>query len=392
MSFPETEVFTNFVSRVFRINDVTSEDPNKGFFLRYRGELRSEDSAQAYDQLTEYLSPYNTTPLFRMEDGHQVIYLAPKQPAPPKDKVSTNIILFILTVFSVMLAGAQPDGPIPNDMVGQFLALGKSILTGWPFALSLLGILMAHEFGHYFMSVYHKTPATLPYFIPFPLSPLGTMGAAILMRGTPKNKRILFDIGIAGPIAGLVVAIPVLFYGLSLSTLGPIDPNPNGFIEGNSLLYLFAKYVTFGQLLPAPLEPQGIFYWVRYFFTGGPVPFGGTDVFIHPVAFAGWAGILVTALNLIPAGTLDGGHVIYGLFGDKARKAFPFIVGLLLVFGFFWSGWWLWAALLFWLGRVHAQPLDQITTLDPTRRLIAYAMIIVFFLVFTPVPFMLLAQ
>ncbi len=392
MSFPETDIFTGFVSRVFRIEDVTSEDPQKGFFLRYRGELLNEDSAQAYDQLAELLSQYNATPLFRIEDGRQVIYLAPKQPEPQKDKVSTNIILFILTVFSVMLAGAQPEGPMPNDMVGQLLALGKSIFTGWPFALSLLGILLAHEFGHYFMSLYHKTPATLPYFIPFPLSPLGTMGAAILMRGTPKNKRILFDIGIAGPIAGLVVAIPVLFYGLSLSTLGTIDPNPNGFIEGNSLLYLFAKYVTFGQLLPAPLEPQGIFYWVRYFFTGGPVPFGGTDVFIHPVAFAGWAGILVTALNLIPAGTLDGGHVIYGLFGDKARKAFPFIVGLLVAFGIFWSGWWLWAALLFWLGRVHAQPLDQITTLDPTRRLIAYSMIIVFFLVFTPVPFMLLAQ
>ena len=392
MSFPETDIFTRFVSRVFRIEDVTSEDPQKGFFLRYRGELLNEDSAQAYDQLAELLSQYNATPLFRIEDGRQVIYLAPKQPEPQKDKVSTNIILFILTVFSVMLAGAQPEGPMPNDMVGQLLALGKSIFTGWPFALSLLGILLAHEFGHYFMSLYHKTPATLPYFIPFPLSPLGTMGAAILMRGTPKNKRILFDIGIAGPIAGLVVAIPVLFYGLSLSTLGTIDPNPNGFIEGNSLLYLFAKYVTFGQLLPAPLEPQGIFYWVRYFFTGGPVPFGGTDVFIHPVAFAGWAGILVTALNLIPAGTLDGGHVIYGLFGDKARKAFPFIVGLLVAFGIFWSGWWLWAALLFWLGRVHAQPLDQITTLDPTRRLIAYSMIIVFFLVFTPVPFMLLAQ
>jgi membrane-associated protease RseP (regulator of RpoE activity) len=392
MSFPETDIFTRFVSRVFRIEDVTSEDPQKGFFLRYRGELLNEDSAQAYDQLAELLSQYNATPLFRIEDGRQVIYLAPKQPEPQKDKVSTNIILFILTIFSVMLAGAQPEGPMPNDMVGQLLALGKSIFTGWPFALSLLGILLAHEFGHYFMSLYHKTPATLPYFIPFPLSPLGTMGAAILMRGTPKNKRILFDIGIAGPIAGLVVAIPVLFYGLSLSTLGTIDPNPNGFIEGNSLLYLFAKYVTFGQLLPAPLEPQGIFYWVRYFFTGGPVPFGGTDVFIHPVAFAGWAGILVTALNLIPAGTLDGGHVIYGLFGDKARKAFPFIVGLLVAFGIFWSGWWLWAALLFWLGRVHAQPLDQITTLDPTRRLIAYSMIIVFFLVFTPVPFMLLAQ
>ena len=392
MSFPETEICTSFVSRVFRIDDVTSEDPRKGFFLRYRGELLSEDSAQAYDQLADLLSPYNAMPLFRMEDGRQVIYLAQKQPEPPKDKVSTNIILFVLTVFSVMLAGAQPEGPMPNDFVGQLLALGKSIFTGWPFALSLLGILLSHEFGHYFMSRYHKTPATLPYFIPFPLSPLGTMGAAILMRGTPKNKRILFDIGIAGPIAGLVVAIPVLFYGLSLSTLGTIDPNPNGYIEGNSLIYLFAKFVTFGQLLPAPIEPQGLLYWVRYFFTGGPVPFGGTDVFIHPVAFAGWAGILVTALNLIPAGTLDGGHVIYGLFGDKARKAFPFIVGLLLVFGFFWSGWWLWAALLFWLGRVQAQPLDQITTLDPTRRLIGYAMIIVFLLVFTPVPFMLLTQ
>ncbi len=391
MSFPETEIFTSCVSRIFRIDDVTSEDPRKGFFLRYRGELLSEDSAQAYDQLTEALRPYNAMPLFRMEEGRQVIYIAPKQPEPPKDKVSTNIILFVLTVFSVLLAGAQPEGPMPNDLVGQLLILGKNIFTGWPFALSLLGILVAHEFGHYFMSLYHKTPATLPYFIPFPLSPLGTMGAAIIMRGVPKNKRILFDIGVAGPIAGLVVAIPVLFYGLSLSTLGTIDPNPNGFIEGNSLIYFFAKYVTFGQLLPAPLEPQGILYWIRYFFTGGPIPFGGTDVFIHPVAFAGWAGILVTALNLIPAGTLDGGHVIYGLFGDRSRKAFPYIVGLLVAFGFFWSGWWLWAALLFWLGRVHAQPLDQITTLDPTRRLIGYAMIIVFLLVFTPVPFMLLA-
>lgn len=392
MSFPETEIFTSIISRVFRIDDVTSEDPRKGFFLRYRGELLNEDSAQAYDQLADLLSPYNAMPLFRIEEERQVIYIAPKQPEPQKDKVSTNIILFVLTVFSVMLAGAQPEGPMPNDFVGQMLALAKSIFTGWPFALSLLGILLSHEFGHYFMSRYHKTPATLPYFIPFPLSPLGTMGAAILMRGTPKNKRILFDIGIAGPIAGLVVAIPVLFYGLSLSTLGTIDPSPNGWIEGNSLIYLFAKFVTFGQLLPAPLEPQGILYWLRYFFTGGPIPFGGTDVFIHPVAFAGWAGILVTALNLIPAGTLDGGHVIYGLFGDKARKAFPYIVGALAIFGFFWSGWWLWAALLFWLGRVHAQPLDQITTLDPTRRLIGYAMIIVFLLVFTPVPFMLLAQ
>jgi len=392
MSTPETEILTNLVARVFRIEDVTSEDPRKGFFLRYRGQLLDEDSESLYDRLADSLTPYGVIPLFRIEDSRQVVYLAPKPPEPKKDKISTNIILFALTVLSVMLAGAQPEGPLPNDFAGQLLMLAKSIFTGWPFALSLLGILLTHELGHYFMSRHHKTPATLPYFIPLPFSLLGTMGAAIIMRGTPKNKRVLFDIGVAGPIAGLVVAIPVLFLGLSLSTLGTIDPSPNGFLEGNSLIYLFAKFVTFGRLLPSPVEPQGILYWLQYFFTGHPVPFGGLDVFIHPVAFAGWAGILVTALNLIPAGTLDGGHVIYGLFGDKARKGFPYIIGLLAVLGIFWSGWWLWAVILFWLGRVNAQPLDQITTLDPPRRLLAFTMILVFVLVFMPVPFMTLAQ
>ena len=393
MSLPEPEILNQLISRVFRIEDVTSLNPQTqpGFLMRYRGQLLDEDSASAYDVLAGSLDPYHISPYFRLEDGRQIIYLAPKQPDPKPDKVSTNIILFVLTILSVMMAGVQIEGPIPEDFLGQMTVIVRNIFTGWPFALSLMGILLAHELGHYFMSRYHKTPATLPYFIPFPFSPLGTMGAAILMRGTPKNKRILFDIGVAGPIAGLVIAIPVLIYGLSLSTLGPIEPNPGGFLEGNSLIYLLAKFVVFGQLLPAPAEPQGILYWLQYFFTGRPVPFGGLDVFIHNVAFAGWAGILVTALNLIPAGTLDGGHVIYSLFGEKAKKAFPYIVALLVGLGFAWSGWWLWAALLFWLGRVNAQPMDQITELDPNRKLIAYAMIAVFILVFTPVPFMLLA-
>ncbi|KAA0270389.1 MAG: site-2 protease family protein [Chloroflexi bacterium] len=395
MSFPEPEVLNQLVARVFRIEDVTSlgtqEGGQPGFLMRYRGRLLNEDSASAYDRLADSLAPHGLSPHFRHEDGRHVIYLAPRQPEPAREKVSTNIILFLLTIFSVMMAGVQIEGPVPEDFLGQILLIVKNIFTGWPFALSLLGILLAHELGHYFMSRYHKTPATLPYFIPLPFSPLGTMGAAILMRGIPKNKRILFDIGVAGPIAGLVIAIPVLLYGLSLSSLGPIEPNPNGFLEGNSILYFLAKFIVFGQLLPAPAAPQGLIYWLQYFFTGRPVPFGGLDVFIHPVAFAGWAGILVTALNLIPAGTLDGGHIIYSLFGEKAKKAFPFIVGLLIVLGVFWSGWWLWAALLFWLGRVNAQPMDQITELDPKRKAVAYAMIAVFILVFTPVPFMLLA-
>jgi len=257
-----------------------------------------------------------------------------------------------------------------------------------------MGILLAHEFGHYLVSRYHKTPATLPYFIPLPFPPLGPMGAAILMKGVPKNKRILFDIGVAGPLAGMVVAIPVLFYGLSLSSLSTIQANTSSFIEGNSLIYLFAKFAVFGKFLPEPATFGGwppFLYWLRYFFTGQPSPIGGIDVFIHPVAFAGWAGLLVTALNLVPAGTLDGGHVVYSLFGEKARKAFPFLIAIMAVLGIFWSGWWLWAFLLFWLGRVNAETLDQITPLDPRRRVVAILVIVLFVLVFTPVPFALLS-
>jgi membrane-associated protease RseP (regulator of RpoE activity) len=217
------------------------------------------------------------------------------------------------------------------------------------------------------------------------------MGAAILMQGTPKNKRVLFDIGVAGPLAGMVVALPVLLLGLSLSHLEVIKPL-GGLIqqEGNSILYLAAKYAVFGKLLPAPASFGGVsplLYWLRYFFTGRPIPIGATDVFISPVAFAGWAGLLVTALNLIPAGTLDGGHVVYSMFGEKAAKAFPAILVGLALLGIAWFGWWIWLILLLWLGRVHAEPLDQITPLDRPRLTIAALAIIIFVVTFSPVPF-----
>lgn len=416
MNLPETEILTSLVAPIFRIDDVTAGDPRQ-YIVRYRGQLLVDDSAQAYDQLSAALAPYGITPLFRVEDGRHIILLIPRPADPKPANVNINIVLFILTIFSVMLAGAQPDGPMPSDIWGQMGMLVRNIFSGWPFALSLLGILLAHEFGHYLVSRYHKTAATLPYFIPLPFSPLGTMGAAILMQGTPRNKRVLFDIGVAGPLAGLIVAIPVLWLGLSLSHTDTIqdtvypalqpkeqaacaDPVFNadgsytcvgdGFIEGNSLLYLGMKYMRFGSLLPAPADYGGqspLLYWLRYFFTGSPTPFGGTDVMIDPVAFAGWAGLLVTALNLLPAGTLDGGHVVFALFGKKARYAFPVILVLLGVLGFFWMGWWLWAAILLWLGRVQAQLLDEITPLDTPRRVLAVVVLILFVLVFTPVPF-----
>jgi len=393
MSFPEPEILNNLVSRIFRIEDVTTGDPQKGWVVRYRGLLLGDDSAAAYDQLADSVRAYGLTPLFRKEGERHLIFLAPSMPEPKKRLPTTNIVMFILTVLSVLFVSAEPQGPIPSDFLGQLWVVFKSILTGWPFALSLMSILLAHEFGHYLMSRYHKTAATLPYFIPFPLPPLGTMGAVIQMQAVPKNKRILFDIGIAGPLAGMVIAIPVLLYGLTISKLGPVVADPNGWIEGNSLFYLFSKFVIFGKLLPEPATTHGLplfLYWIRYFFTGTPLPIGGVDVFISNVALAGWAGLLVTALNLIPVGTLDGGHVTYALFGEKIRKAYPFVVGILVVMGFVAQTWWLWAVLLLWLGRVHAEPLDQITELDPRRRAIGWFAILLFILVFSPVPMVLL--
>jgi membrane-associated protease RseP (regulator of RpoE activity) len=181
---------------------------------------------------------------------------------------------------------------------------------------------------------------------------------------------------------------------LSLSSLGPIEADlPEGyvhFIEGNSLFYLGAKYITFGKLLPQPAsygDLSPFLYWLKYFFTGSPVPLGGLDVQIHPVAWAGWAGLFVTAINLIPAGQLDGGHVLYVLLGKKnARRLMPIILILLGVLGFFWAGWWLWAGLILFFGRRFAEPLDQITPIDRKRKILGIIALIIFFLIFIPVP------
>lgn len=406
MSFPEIDLFTSQVSRIFRIEDVTAGTP-KEWIARYRGYLLGEDTVAAYDQLAEALRPYNITPLFRKEPGgKQVIYLVPSLPAPkPSSRLYLNIILFIVTVLGVMATGVDTPPEIVARGEAAIVLYGlQHILRGWPFALSMMGILFTHEMGHYVMCRRYKVPATLPFFIPAPwISPLGTFGAFIAMRGIPKNKRILFDVGVAGPLAGLVVAVPVLFLGLSLSHLGPINPSPtgmSGFLEGNSLGYLFAKYLVFGKLLPEPVSMGGlspVVYWLRYFFTGQPIPFNGMDVMLHNVALAGWAGLLVTALNLVPVGTLDGGHVAYGLFGEKARRIFPIAIGALIALIFLPSlltlslgainlSWLFWVFILFWLGNVRTTPLDDITPLDGKRRALGFFVLILFFLLFTPIP------
>jgi membrane-associated protease RseP (regulator of RpoE activity) len=405
MPFPEIDVLTGYVSRVFQIEDVTAGD-GKNLFARYRGQLLNQDSAAAYDELAGLLRPHGITPLFRKDGRKQAVLLVPSLVVPGRSpRIWVNLVLFIVTVFSVMLMGVDvPPEAIPPDGTIPFSYMLEYLYTGWPFALSMLGILFVHEMGHYVACRYYKVQATLPYFLPAPfISPLGTLGAFIMMRGVPKNKRVLFDVGVTGPLAGLVVAIPVLFLGLSLSELGPIRSpiaGGAGILEGNSLFYLLAKYMVFGRLLPEPVSMGGLSpveYWVRYFLTAQPIPFNGMDVQLHPVALAGWAGLLVTALNLVPVGTLDGGHVAYGLFGDKARRIFPIAIGALIALSFlpvlltlsfssFNFSWMLWIFLLFWLGNVRTQPLDDITELDPARRTVGIFVLFAFVLLFTPIP------
>jgi membrane-associated protease RseP (regulator of RpoE activity) len=391
------EIYQNFINRVFFIDDITTGTAKDSFLIRYRGRLRSTDSEQAHSVLTDNLRPYNVTPLFRIENGQQTILLVESLQIPKASNPWINLLLFILTFFSVLITGAMygVEQPFTSDVIETIINV---FTKGWPFAASMLAILAAHEFGHYFMGRYHGVHVTLPYFIPFPLSPFGTMGAFINMKEIPRNRRQLLDISLAGPFAGLIIAIPVLFIGLKLSTISILQASPPAGqvlqMEGSSLLYLLMKYLALGNLLPAPVSYEGMnpfLYWVIYFFSGKPFPAGGTDVMLDPVAWAGWAGMLVTALNLIPAGQLDGGHIIYVLIGkEKAQKMRPFILVGLIALGFIWSGWWLWAAIIFFLGRFYAEPLDQITELDGKRKALALLALIVFFLVFTPVPLSLI--
>jgi membrane-associated protease RseP (regulator of RpoE activity) len=385
---------TEWVKQIFDIASVMAGGHQQPYHWRYVGHLRM-DSEKAYDQLAAALAPLGQMPLFREAGEDQVILIVDQPPEPKIGPIWINILLFLLTVLSVMFTGAQFGATELGDPFQlPLMDFLKYLWRGWPFALGLLSILVAHEFGHYLMGRAHGEKVTLPYFIPFPFSAFGTMGAFINMKQVPRNRKHLLDIGMAGPLIGFGVAVVVLFIGLSLSSLGPIETDlPEGyshFIEGNSLLYLGAKYLTFGKLLPQPVsygDVSPLLYWVRYFFTGMPVPLNGLDVQIHPVAWAGWAGLFVTAMNLIPAGQLDGGHILYVIFGKKtARLIYPLIIGSLIALGFFWNGWWLWAALIFMFGRRYAEPLDQITKIDGKRKALGVLALIVFFLTFIPVP------
>ena len=387
-----TDLLRSAASQFMHITDTTAGS-GQDYAVRFRGRL-SLESTQAYRLAADSFRPLGYTPLFRKEGGEHVVLAVAGVPNPPPSDARINLVLFALTVLSVLYTGAVYGytGDAPTTVVGwaRFLA------TGWPFLLTMLGILLAHELGHYFAARYHNVAVTLPYFLPLPgLSPFGTLGAVIRLKSPPTNRRVLLDIGIAGPLAGLVIALPVVIYGLATSPVQAIPPVPVGQvlqIEGNSILYATLKWLILGQWLPAPASfgdvPPAL-YMLRFYLTGQPLPVGGTDVFLNSIAWAGWAGLLVTGLNLIPAGQLDGGHALYVLIGRRARQVLPFVIAVLIGLGFFWQGWFLYAALIYFMGRVHAEPLDQITEVDPVRKALAVLVLVIFVLIFTPVPLML---
>lgn len=311
-------------------------------------------------------------------------------PLPPL-RWRKNLVLFLLTVLSVFATGAMQANP-KGDIFADAPTFLRALPSGWTFAVPLMAILLFHEFGHFFAARFHRVPASLPYFIPVPLiSPFGTMGAVIGMRGRIRSRDALLDIGASGPLAGMIIAVPVLVYGLLHSNIE--IPSEHSVQEGQSLLYLLIKRLTLG-----------------------PIP-EGSDVMLNPTAFAGWSGLFVTALNLLPVGQLDGGHVAFALFGPKQNRYARLVHwSLLLVFLFnivkfmapvlrsrHWADagtavsnsmfWLMWFGLLHLLSRVgggHDHPPTDPGELSSGRKAIAVVTLILFVLLFMPTPWAVL--
>ncbi len=269
------------------------------------------------------------------------------------------VIFFVLTVFTTLLAGSYQEG-------GDPLHRPADLVKGIPFSFTLMSILLVHEMGHYVTSKYYGVKTTLPYFIPGPWAPfgIGTFGAFIRMRSPILRKNALLDIGAAGPIAGFIVSIVAVAVGLYSSKIVEME-------DGNALLRL-------GDPL--------MFNFLAYFL--GKIPPAGYDVALNSVAFAGWFGLFVTSLNLLPIGQLDGGHIAYALLGRQQRFLSIGMVVVLVILGATgWPGWYVWAVLTSFLGLRHPPIMDEEVPLDLKHRLIGWGSVVLFIVTFMPVPF-----
>jgi membrane-associated protease RseP (regulator of RpoE activity) len=273
----------------------------------------------------------------------------------PHKLTRLHILLFILTFLTTLLAGALLNGVIPWEQP-------EMIYRGLPFSLTLIFILLSHELSHYFMSRRHHVSATLPYFIPAPTI-VGTFGAVIKMRPPIPDRRSLIDIGASGAIGGFIISIITVVIGLHLSEVKLSEELQGGLSLGNSILFSFLSKII--------LAVESDTY----------------SILLHPVAFAGWVGLLVTSLNLLPIGQLDGGHITYALFGEKHERVSQLMIPVLVVLGVvLWSGWIIWAFLMVLLGYRHPPVVYPQIQLDKKRKLIGWVALVIFILTFTPVP------
>ncbi|MBN2199491.1 MAG: site-2 protease family protein [Candidatus Aminicenantes bacterium] len=281
-----------------------------------------------------------------------------------------NAALFVLTVASTYFVGLsqsaayvliERNGPdAASDLEPSILADAAVVRMSLLYVVVLMGILLGHELGHYLACRRYGIDATLPYFMPFP-NLIGTLGAFIKIRSPIQRKKQLFDIGAAGPLTGFLLALPALAYGLSRSRV-TVDSGGDSWLSLGDPLIL--------NLLAGAFSPDS-----------------SSAILLHPVAFAGWVGMLVTAFNLFPVGQLDGGHIVYALFGRRARLvARASLVAFAVLGVFFWVGWFVWAVLILLVGLKHPPIWDERAPLSSSRKLLAAALVLIFILSFIPDP------
>ena len=288
-----------------------------------------------------------------------------------RKSLAIAVLLFLLTLISTLAVGAQfasayaaGQSPEFNDFFSTYAALlahPQLLLAGVPFAFTLIGILLAHELGHFFACRYYGISASYPYFIPAPTL-IGTLGAFIRIRSPIYNRQALFDVGIAGPVVGFLFAIPALAIAVMYSKVVPFS--------GEHASIVFGQPVAL-RLLEAILRPT--------------TPAG--DLLLHPIGRAAWVGLFATALNLLPGGQLDGGHILYATASKYHRKITLAVALLLMPLGYFyWRGWIFWSILLLAIGFRHPPLLNRWEKLDPSRLMWAGVAILIFVLCFMPTP------
>lgn len=349
------------VEDVFRVE----RQEIRGATFAWGGTLLVEP-ARALALIEPRFKPFGFTPFLGRQGDLVWIRAVPLADVSERTRSGVNLLLFVLTVLSTLAAGCLVNGSFPFVTFNPFLQPLR-LLDGVPFSFTLLAILGTHEFGHYFTARYHGASVSLPFFIPAPppIFLFGTMGAVIRMRSPARDRNSLFDIAVAGPLAGLVVAVPALLLGLSWSKLGMLLPEHSGLTFGDSLLMRALTWLVFGSI-PA-----------------------GMDVFVHPVALAGWVGLFVTALNLFPVGQLDGGRIAYALFGPWHRQvSIATFVGLMALGAVFRSANWIVFAglILLLMGFHHPPPLDDLTPVSRRRYVLGVGCLILLILLIPPVP------